>query len=555
MPSPALNNLLASRSNKEPGLWLDIPFDENGGIVAKNKAAPNYRGSDVLGFPEQVFALANSSNSGVPTDGGRTDPTGGTNASRFNVAAGARWFGINPVSLTGQHTISIWAKSNTGSAQNMRIAPDASGSQWGSNISVATTWTQISRTVTSPSAVLIGNDGSSAIDVDVWGLDVTPGASVGNNPNLGWHVIFSPLRRPVWSASGMVMTSSRKQAIALSSTQPKTLTQFSFYAVVKRSGSQFISGYNPIVNVGQTGTTFNLHAGYNNLSPGGFFGGIGQTADVGTTIEGDGQTHVFAWVCDGSTARCYLDGTVVAIKTGTMTAQSITNMFIGDFAAAGFGGDFYYLKAYDIAHSATKVRQITQDFRTTMRARGVTVATPTNFMAFEGDSITAASGNNMTGTTLSPTTKFCNLSVSASQLVHLTSRAANLDERIQPGMNNILYALFGTNDSTTVTASSYFTSYKAWWQARRAAGWNKLVVATLTPRSATANNTWVKELNDLIKADTSFYDALCDYDGDATIGRDQGGNATYYPDGLHPSAACYAIMKPIADAALTSVLV
>ena len=53
-----------------------------------------------------------------------------------------------------------------------------------------------------------------------------------------------------------------------------------------------------------------------------------------------------------------------------------------------------------------------------------------------------------------------------------------------------------------------------------------------------------------IKAGTHA-DAVADFGGDATVGVDAAAsNTTYYGDGLHPTAACYAFLGPILTTAV-----
>ena len=82
-----------------------------------------------------------------------------------------------------------------------------------------------------------------------------------------------------------------------------------------------------------------------------------------------------------------------------------------------------------------------------------------------------------------------------------------------------------------------------------------MVVATVLPRTLAGFNADRNTANALIVADSSFYDGLARFDLDATMGCDAcASNATYYPDGTHPSAAGHAILAPIANAAIYAVL-
>jgi lysophospholipase L1-like esterase len=86
-------------------------------------------------------------------------------------------------------------------------------------------------------------------------------------------------------------------------------------------------------------------------------------------------------------------------------------------------------------------------------------------------------------------------------------------------------------------ASAFVANVKSYCLAMRAAGWSKIVVLTVLPRTFSGFNDWRNSVNALIVADSSFYDALVRLDLDPVIGCDAcAANTTYYnADGLHPN--------------------
>jgi lysophospholipase L1-like esterase len=81
-------------------------------------------------------------------------------------------------------------------------------------------------------------------------------------------------------------------------------------------------------------------------------------------------------------------------------------------------------------------------------------------------------------------------------------------------------------------------------------------VLTVLPRTYTAFNAWRNEVNSLIVADTSFYDAIVRLDLDPVIGCDAcAANTTYYnADGLHPNTAGENVIAADLVSVLRSVL-
>ena len=127
-------------------------------------------------------------------------------------------------------------------------------------------------------------------------------------------------------------------------------------------------------------------------------------------------------------------------------------------------------------------------------------------------------------------------------------------------MRNVLVWFSGTNDiwGSSDSADTIITSISTACAARKAAGWQKVIVATILPRGPgnDANETKRQTVNASIRANYATYaDGLVDIGNDATIGQaTQNSNTTYYnADQIHPSEAGHAIiagyMKTATDAA------
>lgn len=176
-----------------------------------------------------------------------------------------------------------------------------------------------------------------------------------------------------------------------------------------------------------------------------------------------------------------------------------------------------------------------------------------NFV-FEGDSITFGLGiptpdkfSTLVLDQVPPVASGIVTAVSGSTLTDLNTRATSDDALINPSLINILTVLIGANDlSTSITAATFVADLKTYCLARIAAGW-KVVVMTILPKANDVTfNAKRNSANTLIRADTSFYDALVDLAANGTIGPDAAATDTsLYFDGVHPTVLGNSIIAPI----------
>lgn len=195
------------------------------------------------------------------------------------------------------------------------------------------------------------------------------------------------------------------------------------------------------------------------------------------------------------------------------------------------------------------------------RAAGIP-RTTTGRLVIEGDSITVgfgvaeadryatlalpSIGGNFTAT---------NLAVSGQTVAQMIAAGAETDAVLDPlahwgpgltGARNVAYLLGGINDlgSGGQGGREVIRRIEQWVADRRAAGWNRIVLATLVGGEG-GDFTYV---NATLRKRTDLWDGLADFT-DATPGllnRD----ATYYQDGTHPNEAGHALMAPTFAAAL-----
>lgn len=142
----------------------------------------------------------------------------------------------------------------------------------------------------------------------------------------------------------------------------------------------------------------------------------------------------------------------------------------------------------------------------------------------------------------------------------ITSALTVVDPIFEPGrVENVVCIWGGTNDIISgAAAATVFANLQTYVNARRAVGW-KVVILTCIDRT-TINETTRAAYNALI---TSTYGggavagvAVADVASNANIGANGANtNLTYFmADGIHLTAAGYAIVAPLVSSAITSIL-
>lgn len=123
---------------------------------------------------------------------------------------------------------------------------------------------------------------------------------------------------------------------------------------------------------------------------------------------------------------------------------------------------------------------------------------------------------------------------------------------------NILCVMWGINNlAGGDSAATTTAALKSWCQLRKAAGWTVVVLTLLPCNSFGSANSLREATNVLIKADTSFYDALIDTGDTGTLMGNVSAltGTTYYSDGVHPTALGNTLLEPLITSGLTTLLV
>ena len=244
--------------------------------------------------------------------------------------------------------------------------------------------------------------------------------------------------------------------------------------------------------------------------------------------------------------------------------EPVCTMRILSGVTENFRGDLVSIYLFDRCLSDTELSGIVAWARA--RNSLAAPASPVRNLVFEGDSLTSSGSSAFSGpafvsytiNSLSGATKAWDVAAHGQNIVQAAADAATqVDPLYDTSISkNVLCVWLGTNAmyGHSGSAATAFADLKAYCLARRAVGF-KVVVVTCLPRSTDVNfETDRQAFNASIRADTSFYDALADAGGDATVGAPGAqNNTTYYTgDKIHMTSAGYAVVAGLAVTAINS---
>jgi len=564
----------------QANLIAEYSLAEGTGAYAYNYAyspQPNY---NLVGPSEQQFAAGSTvwtTANIVIADNYAPDPNGDFVASRLQ-ATGTNGYlaATNGVAyLSGQqYTLSIYAASNNGAAQTVRMTDN--NVNYSANMTVpATGWTRLSYTWTASGTggyvIPIAQDANNDhLDILIWGVQLEIGAHPTTYIPQVYQMVNgggpqSAAHQCAWIAAGVDCTANAGNSYMIAAGwQPIDLTKATVYAAVKWTGAPVLAGYAPILSDYYNSPHLYLTGADSGLLfPRMRFGSLLAYAYAANL--NDGNWHILAGQFDGANINVFLDGAEVATyNVGSSPPIQFSQLYLSNFANAAFWpGQIGFAALYSVAHSAAQVTSNTAAIRAIMASRGVTIPAMSQFLAFEGDSITdpttgvtaASKYYYVAQSAISPFPQGGNDAVSGSGIATVISRSATVDSWFAPIAGpKVLFLFLGANDQGD-GATAFVANVKAYCLARKAASPGlKIVLATLLPQTTSGFNTFRDTVNASIHADNSYYDALADFAADPTMGCDScAASTTYFSDGEHPTAAGHAILGPIAKSAIQTV--
>lgn len=253
--------------------------------------------------------------------------------------------------------------------------------------------------------------------------------------------------------------------------------------------------------------------------------------------------------------------TVTALSAGTNASSAF---YVARYLGGGFNTsiDFYEILNYNRALTAQEVADLKA-----YAYSNYNIQTKTKNIVFDGDSLTFGySVQSNRGFVNYPTQlitllpdaaawRFVNFGISGQTFTTMnTNAAANVDPFYSGSYTkNICVAWGGTNDMTTggASAADTYDQAKTYWAARRLAGW-KVIAITMLPNISEPKRT---DFNNLVRSDSSLYDALADVETIPAIGATGAASDTTYfaADGLHMNEVGYALLAGLVKTAVLSI--
>lgn len=146
-----------------------------------------------------------------------------------------------------------------------------------------------------------------------------------------------------------------------------------------------------------------------------------------------------------------------------------------------------------------------------------------------------------------------NWAVTGSGTAAMIARAAaNVDTQIHPGATNTIVVWCGVNDALGLTAQQIYDNLHAYCEARRAAGWNRVIVCGEIDAVTAGWNAKYQALNVLLAADHHFADGYAAL-GDNVNLQDHTDVVYFNGDGVHLTAAGYAEVAAVVAPVLAAI--
>jgi hypothetical protein len=271
----------------------------------------------------------------------------------------------------------------------------------------------------------------------------------------------------------------------------------------------------------------------------------------------DPTWRVLSVVFDGSNVFAYLDGAEISgIAGGT---QAVAGEPATPFTRAGLGlgkettfnnaasmqvAEWIY---YEASQTAGQAAQVAGYLRTKWGALLDTTdpqvvwvgnSLSTNFVVDTAHTIPYLAYN--ASVKIKRFVTACRPSITTAQM--LTRVSGDYAKFVVAPSPKIAVVWEGTNDVTLgASAATAYANLVSLAQALKTAGYTKIVMGTVLPRTG-LNNTTRGTLNTSIRGNSTDWDVIADVAGDATIGPNgTDTNTTYYSDGTHMTNAGNAI--------------
>jgi lysophospholipase L1-like esterase len=550
-----------------------------------NRMAPNPP-VNMVPAPRRMFANAKYYTPPASTsivDNNAVGPDGLSEASSITSASVISWaFTTNSASVTlpaGTYTMGInvrW-KNSGGSDARFRFGPS------GALISATatTSWARysgqfVSTGVAQTINVLVNPVGTSTkVDFEICDFSIYAGSVdlYGTTDTLQGHLKFGAGVGLDTVTTGTGSVKFNGALLGLAQLQnANALTNLTLIYVSKNSGSPSNAAFNAILANSVPGGSSGLMAGLRTITS-----SFGLTSNSGLVTPAQPTGEIYdpgsslgstAMSYDGTTGKLYSNGLLTGSSAVSRTVASVKDLLVGSL----LNGATQYFSNYELAAMAIYPRVLTDAevlqahkyLKAQVVLSGATVP-DSRVLIYEGDSITYGTGAANTqgypylaASQMSRGERGPNYGVFGSKFSDMNARLpavlAMCDLAVADGRTPIVHFGIGSNDfALTVSAATLYNQVKAYAASCRAHG-AKVIAATVLSRPD-ASDALRNAYNPMLAAGVGVdFDGITNFGSNALIGADGAwSNATYFAgDQVHPTGAGYALMAPIAAAAVNA---
>ena len=557
------------------GVWYADTYVSSPRAAVPNAMTATALSANLLAFPRRRFADNNyyGRQNITATDSNATAPDGSSDASTLIGTGDCYIFTISPhpVLPAGTYTVAAWVKRSGGSDSQFTMQFFTAGLVSPTKTATSS-WQRFSFTATvgagAQTMFFARSVGGAGFSLEICDVALYAGAADLGEPGPVGHMYLGLNQYgtlPTYSSGSLDFSNGSLGTLQLPST---SLSSFTLLAVARRvanvntygSPLSNASAYNPFSPMFDQANTAKLYFGGIDIASGGLTG-------AWSLYNRGWKIHGYRW--DGTTASIFVNNSRVMHQTGySPAAVTLKDLVAGVFQQSSNPGD-YQIAAMALYTRALTEAEMAQGYAALKRrvaSSGNNLTENDVYYRAEGDSITSDEnsyclkyGPNATINVLGARS-----AVAGGVIAGIAARASTIIAGLPASKGSRTYIvsiLIGANDLTgPATVNQFLADYAAVCDTLRAAG-IKVVVCTILPNTNSGFNTKRNSANTELRLWTTggsvvagvHADAICDFAANATMGPDAAAsNATYYPDGVHPSDAGHVILETVLRPVLNS---
>lgn len=522
------------------GVWYAADYTAAGvRPYIPNRIATATAPKNLLNGTNRLFNVPTfwpSKNQVTVTDA-QADRNGDLNAARV-LSSGTSWYLLRTVSAlpAGNYTIASWVKRNTGTDQLFKFYGG------GSEQTATDTWQRFSYTFAhGGGTTLRGIQASSATNADILvsDMELFAGSSdLGEETYVGNMYFDVDATNAKHTYSGGIVSLAAVGSFGFVQFEDAISSdQISVVALVRKvsTSKDYVSSISKV----QSATEFTARIENNGIP--GFAIGTEFLPTLVQRKEGWDLTSrgwfTFAHVASGNSRSIWFDQIKLDTATNAVAPTTLRDLFVGTISnnTYGEGHELVALAMWDRALSDAETLSAQQ----ALLAQTAVTRGQVRMLIVAGDSLSGGV-NGYPALYLandSPTVLLAQYSINGGTLEDVTPLILDKIPASKVAGSKYIFSIMVTNAVVFDTAV-YLDLLSSTIDAMRARG-AIVAVGTLPPRADPSFNIFRNIVNTEIRTWLGGRaDGIFDFAADPTVGTDAAGsNATYYPDGTHPTAA------------------